>query len=402
MRKRSYPSLLTLFFLLLLITSLVCCSVSHNEAKNKVIRVAASRDIPYSLEHDSLTLSAESAVLINADNGSILYSKNPDKRMGMASTTKIMTALIAAKEGELDKVVEVSPDAVGVEGSSIYLYAGERITLYDLLCAMLLESANDAAAAIAIELCGSTEAFCHRMNEEAKALGLENTSFKNPHGLYDEEHYTTAYELALIGAEALKNDTIRSIVSTKKAVLQPINEGGVARVLYNHNKMLSLYDGAIGIKTGFTKKTGRCLVSAAEKNGLTLVAVTLNAPDDWNDHKKMLDAGFDNFESFTPIRKDEAVYTLDVIGGREMVVPLVASDDVTLCIPKGEEAEIDTVIELRHRYAFAPIKKGDAAGTLKLYYGGEELAETELFVGMDIEKSYERGKRKLKDIFADR
>ena len=233
------------------------------------------------------SLSAQSAVLIEARDGEILCEKNAHTKMAMASTTKIMTALVAAESGKLQRVVSVNAAAVGVEGSSIYLYAGEKMTLCDLIAAMLLESANDAAAAIAIEVGGSIDGFCDMMNKKAKELGLKSTNFKNPHGLYDEEHYTTAYELALIAREALKNEVIRKTVATKKLIIEPVE--GSARALYNHNKLLSMYEGAIGVKTGFTKKSGRCLVGSAVRDGLELISVTLNAPDDWNDHKKLFD-----------------------------------------------------------------------------------------------------------------
>ena len=279
MHKRSI-AFVTLVALVLCLTANAHSAVSSYETQ--------STKTEYSLTALSPpALSARSAVLIDADSCRVLCGVLHNERMAMASTTKIMTALVAAEAGELDRLVSVSPDAVGIEGSSIYLYAGEKLTLRDLICAMLLESANDAAAAIAIEVGGSIEGFCAMMNEKAKELGLCDTHFTNPHGLYDEEHYTTAYELAVIASRVLANKTLRKIVSSKKMTVTPI-EGSV-RVLYNHNKMLAMYDGAIGIKTGFTKKSGRCLVSAAERNGLTLIAVTLDAPDDWRDHTSLLD-----------------------------------------------------------------------------------------------------------------
>lgn len=244
----------------------------------------------------SLSLSAESAVLIDANSGNVLYSKNHTERMEMASTTKIMTALVAAESFDSKKTVRVSPEAVGVEGSSVYLYEGEQITMEELLYSLLLQSANDAATAIAIAVAGSVEEFADMMNARASEMGLDNTHFTNPHGLSDNEHYTTAYDLAIIASHALKNETVREIVSTYKKTI-PIDSRCNPRTLVNHNKMLRLYDGAIGVKTGFTKRAGRCLVSAAERDGLTLIAVTLNAPDDWRDHTQMLDFGFDSYES---------------------------------------------------------------------------------------------------------
>ena len=291
--------------------------------------VALPRTVAQSMSAPSL--SAQSAVLIDASSNTVLCEKNANERMGMASTTKIMTALVAAECSDLEKVVSVSANAVGIEGSSVYLYAGEKMTMKDLICAMLLESANDAAAAIAIEVGGSVEGFCDLMNDKASELGLSDTHFTNPHGLYDEEHYTTAYELAVIASQALKNDTVREIVSTRKLTVSAIE--GNTRVLYNHNKMLSMYEGAIGVKTGFTKKTGRCLVSAAERDGLCLIAVTLNASDDWNDHTKLLDLGFENFHRVTLVQKGDICHMLPIMGGTEQFTPLVSSATISLTLP---------------------------------------------------------------------
>ena len=243
---------------------------------------------------EPISVSARSAILIDLDEKSILYQRNARERMAMASTTKIVTALVACELSECDATVKIPREAVGIEGSSIYLCEGELLTVEQLLYALLLESANDAAVALAISVAGSIENFAQKCNEKAYSLGLRDTSFKNPHGLYDEEHYTTAYDLAILTAEALKNPTIAKICATKRATIplgitkeSPTGDG--LRYLKNHNKLLSTYEGAIGVKTGFTKKSGRCLVSAAERNGLTLIAVTLNAPDDWRDHSAMLD-----------------------------------------------------------------------------------------------------------------
>ena len=346
------------------------------------------------------SLSANSAVLIDASSRAVLCEKNARERMGMASTTKIMTALVAAERGELGKTVSVSPLAVGVEGSSVYLYAGEKFTLKDLVCAMLLESANDAAAAIAIEVGGSIEGFCEMMNEKAEELGLCDTHFTNPHGLSDDEHYTTAYDLAVITAEALENDTVREIVATQKMTVTPV-EGNV-RVLYNHNKMLSRYEGAIGVKTGFTKKTGRCLVSAAEKDGLRLIAVTLNASDDWNDHEKLLDLGFENFCRAELVKKGDVCYMQSVIGGVDERVLLVACETVCATLPKGVDAQkLVQVVETYNRYEFAPTQEGRTAGKVTYYLDGQLVGSSYVAVAHKVDAA--KGKKgffeHIKDIF---
>ena len=255
-----------------------------------------------------ITLSAKSAVLYDPSSKKFLYTKNESISLPMASTTKIMTALVAIENSQLDTEVSISDNAIGTEGSSLYLKHGEVMTMSDLLMGLMLRSANDAASAIAYEISGSIEAFAEKMNEKALQIGAVNTHFTNPHGLDDKSHYTTAKDLALIAAEALNNNKFLEIVSTEKCIIK--NQDGEARLLINHNKLLNLYDGAIGIKTGFTKKSGRCLVGAAERNGIRLISVTINAPDDWNDHKKLFDFGFSTLKSIplTQIKNDIQIY----------------------------------------------------------------------------------------------
>ena len=211
-----------------------------------------------------LTISAKSATLYEPVTKSFLYEKNADVRLPMASTTKIMTALVAIENADLQTVVTAGENAYGTEGSSLYLKIGESYTLEEMLYGLMLRSANDAAVAIAETVCGSVEAFADLMNAKAEQLGLSDTHFTNSHGLDDPHHYTTARELAVIASEALKNETFKRIVSTYKISIE--SSLGETRLLVNHNKLLKLYDGAIGVKTGFTKKSGRCLVGAAEKN----------------------------------------------------------------------------------------------------------------------------------------
>ncbi len=229
-------------------------------------------------------VSAKAAVLIEAESGRVLFEKNPDSRLPMASTTKIMTALVALESGDLERNVTVAGEAEGVEGSSVYLHKGDRTTLIDLLYALMLQSANDAAVAIAVDVGGTQDRFVEMMNEKSRMLGLSDTHFDNPNGLDSKTHYTTANDLARLCAYAMKNELFREIVSTKVYDIT-LNEK-LVRVV-NHNKLLWRLDGACGVKTGYTKASGRCLVSSVERNGKTYIAVTLNAPDDWSDHKKL-------------------------------------------------------------------------------------------------------------------
>lgn len=214
-----------------------------------------------------ISVSASSAVLMDASSGNVLYEKDAHTERPMASTTKIMTALIAIEEYDLKKTVTVSKEAVGVEGSSVYLYENEKLTMEELVFALMLESANDAATAIAIEIAGSVEEFAELMNEKAEELGLENTSFENPHGLDGESHYTTAYDLAKLTAYAMKNEAFRAVVSTYKTVI-PMNNGEGSRLLINHNRLLKSYEGTIGVKTGYTKKSGDVLLRRRRKTVL--------------------------------------------------------------------------------------------------------------------------------------
>lgn len=251
----------------------------------------------------SFCTQAVSAVIIDAKSGAVLYEKNAHKRLPMASTTKIMTALAVIENSSPDDIVTVSQLAAGTEGSSIYLEAGEKITVGDLLYGLLLESGNDAATALAEGVFGSVEECCKYMNERSHEMGLVNTSFSNPHGLDGEKHYTSAYELALITKHAMKNETFRQIVSTQSYV----TKGEKKRYFSNHNRLLRSFEGAVGVKTGYTSKAGRCLVSAASGNGEEYIAVTLNDSLDWQDHKDMLTFAFENFSGFEIANKNEFV-----------------------------------------------------------------------------------------------
>ena len=334
------------------------------------------------------SVSAKSAVLIDGESGELLCSKNPDERLPMASTTKIMTALVAIEEGDLSSVVEIPREAVGVEGSSIYLYEGEKLTLEQLLYAVLLESANDAATAVAIHIGGSVESFAALMNEKAAELHLENTHFENPHGLDSEQHYTTARELAIIASEAMKNPKLREIASTKKITI-PLNNTEGVRLLINHNRLLKSYEGAIGVKTGYTKKSGRCLVSAAERDGLTLICVTLSAPDDWRDHTALLNYGFDNYESRVLCKEGELLHLLPTVGGESDHVTLTNTSEIRITVPKSA-SEIKCIIEARG-FEYAPIFEGDVLGQATFLLDGNCIASTPLVASYSVNKIKNKG-----------
>lgn len=320
---------------------------------------------------DGVTVSAKSAILINSQTGEVLYEKNPDDKMLIASTTKIMTAVVVLDKCGMDDIVEVSPDAANVEGSSAYLRAGEKLTVRELLYALMLSSGNDAAAALAIHVSGSIEKFAGDMNAKAKELGLENTSYKNPHGLDAEGHYSTARDLAKLTQYALKNNDFKDIVSTKTAAVG-------SRSLTNHNKLLWNIDGAIGVKTGYTKAAGRILVSAVERNGISYICVTLNDPDDWDDHTNIYNKVFSQIEQRTVCRAGEVLDTVSVVSGDKETVNVVYKNDVTLSVQTG--TEITAEVELP-QFIYAGVEKGDTAGRVTYYSGEEKLAETELVFG---------------------
>lgn len=321
-----------------------------------------------------LSVSARAAVLMEASTGEIVFSKDGDTRMPMASTTKIMTALVALENGDLQTPVHIAEEAVGVEGSSVYLTAGETLTLEELLYALLLESANDAAAAIAFAVSGSIEAFSDAMNVKAAELGLDNTHFTNPHGLDNEEHYTTAKDLAKLTIHAMHNPDFARIVSTYKKTI-PLKDGEGTRLLLNHNRLLKQYADVVGVKTGFTKRSGRCLVSAAEKDGVRLVAVTLNAPDDWQDHRTMLDYGFSQFHMVHLAENGEYTWEIACTGAENGKLTVTNTDSLSFVCPG--EPEITHVVEAPH-LVFPPITTGDIIGTVHFFNHGTEVGSLPL------------------------
>ncbi len=326
-----------------------------------------------SVNMSALSTNARAACLIDADSGAILYSLNENERLPMASTTKIMSAIVALEHGDLNAVVKIDKKACDVEGSSVYLKEGEELTLSQLLLAMMLESANDSASAIAIHVGGSIEGFADMMNEKATELGLENTNFENPHGLDSENHYTTAKDLAILSAYAIKNPDFAKLVSTYKATI-PMGESS-HRYLLNHNKLLKQYDGAIGVKTGFTKKSGRCLVSAAQRNGITLVAVTLNCPDDWREHSAMLDYGFENYEKRELLKAHELEFTIECVNGTDKV-KLTNENEVTALI-KSTDSAPNVQIKLP-RFVYAPVNEGDVLGSVEYIKDGTVIGKSDL------------------------
>jgi len=311
----------------------------------------------------SLNISAEKAFLIDKETGLVLYSKNCDVQSGMASTTKIMTSIIILENKNLSDTIKITKESVGIEGSSIYLSEGEIFTVESLLYGLLLESGNDAAVALAIGLSGSVEDFSILMNEKASSLGMKNTNFSNPHGLSDDNHYSTARDMGILACYAMENETFRKIVSTKKAIIKPENSEYI-RYCTNHNKLLWSSNDITGIKTGYTKSDGRCLVSSSKTDDTELICVTLNSPDHWNDHLTLLSKGFETFKKRTLAQKGEYAFEILVVGGNKSVILAKNISEITLPLP--EDIKINTKI-VTPPFVYAPVEKGDIIGELRIF-----------------------------------
>lgn len=329
--------------------------------------------------------AARAAVVMEASSKRVLYAKNPHMKLPMASTTKIMTAILAIEMGNLDDVVTVSPRAVGVEGSSIYLAKGERLTLEQLLYGLMLRSGNDAAIAIAEHIGGSVENFVRLMNRKAVQIGARNTNFVNPHGLHDDMHYTTAYDLALISAYAMQNPIFRIIVSTKYKKI-PWEGRGYDRVLQNKNALLWSYEGANGIKTGYTKASRRCLASAALRNGMQLVCVVLDCQPWFDDSAALLDYGFANFKPYAVVSKEQVLGHIPVRDGYEAQVAAVCREEILLPVREGEEKEISVEVKLP-QYLKAPVKAGTKVGYVKVTLGDEVSIRKDLYTAADVKEN---------------
>lgn len=314
--------------------------------------------------------SASSAILMEASSGRVLYEQNSHEQRLIASITKLMTALVALEYGcDLREEFLVPQAAVGVEGSSIYLRPGETVTLEELLYGLMLKSGNDAALAIAIHCAGSEEAFVDAMNEKAEKLGMKDSHFANPNGLNAEGHYSSAYDMAVLARACLENKTLATIVSTKNITIGQ-------RSLTNHNKLLWRYEGCIGMKTGYTEKAGRTLVSAAQRSGMTLIAVTLNDPDDWKDHTTLLDWGFEHYALVNAVSEGSTMGRILVSGSLAPCVCAVAEEGYAY--PVGPEEQLTLSVQWSATKLDAPVEQGSVLGTLHVSCGTSQVAEIPL------------------------
>lgn len=331
-----------------------------------------------SAESEEPEVSARSAVVYCAENETVLFAKNAEERRSMASTTKIMTALLTLEAAAAEnRPVTITKEMVQVEGSSMGLRAGDVIRLRELAVGMLTVSGNDAANAAAIAVGGSTENFAALMNSRAAELNMSGTSFVTPSGLDEDDHYTTALDMAKLGAAAIRNEDFLAICR-ESSVNASFEVPQKTVTLTNHNRLLNLYDGCIGIKTGFTKKSGRCLVSAAERDGITLIAVTLSAPDDWNDHIAMLDYGFAQVEQYVPAQQE---FSVPVVGGTAENVTVTLREQEPLLLMKGQT--VTETISLPP-FVYAPVKAGDTLGSMTYAVDGETKRTLPLTASTDV------------------
>lgn len=338
-------------------------------------------------------LSGLAAIVINGDTGDVIYSHNADVRLPMASTTKIMTALLMLENCDnLDKEIVTTKEMVTVEGSSMGLLAGDRVSFRALLYGMMLSSGNDAANTAAIAIGGSIENFVALMNKKARDLGLADTHFVTPSGLDGEGHYTTARELALIAREALKNPDFAEAASAKSATLC-FGNPPYRRTVKNHNRLLDMYDDVVGVKTGFTKKSGRCLVSAAKKDGKYVIAVTLNDGNDWADHRYLLDIGLSVIEVYNYEPEDFDI-ALPVLCGGESTVSLYCGG-ADFCIPKGQTVKAAVCLP---RFLYSPPSANEVVGNIEYYCSGRLVYKSNILAKGGVKRKKHTAAKKVFEI----
>ena len=340
-----------------------------------------------SVNADEINTSAAAYSLYCPDNGELILSENADKELPIASTTKIMTAILTLEEAAHNNRVVEFTEEMSAEGSSMYLKRGEKVTLYDLAVGMMMQSGNDAANAAALTLSDSFEDFAALMNDKARRLGMEHTHFVTPSGLDDEEHYSTVSDMALLMAYAMQNEDFSYITSQTSMEVHFLYPADKFVTYPNHNKLLRMYESCIGGKTGYTDKAGRCLVSAAESDGMTLIAVTLDDRDDWNDHIALYEYGFSHYEKRI-VGNDS--FTLDAVGGESDEVKVYSAES-SVVVPK-DSPELKTRVNLP-TFLYAPVKRGEQVGTIEYSLKGEALVEIPLTADETIE--YNLQKRSL-------
>lgn len=320
-------------------------------------------------------ISAEKAILMDAATGRVLYEKNADAQSLIASTTKIMTALVVCEQCNVLDRMRIPKEAVGIEGSSMYLQEGEILTIQELLYGLMLHSGNDAAVALAIYCGGTVEGFAELMNDKAHQLGMKDSHFENPNGLDAPGHYSTARDLAILASYAMENPIFYKTVSTKNVTIGQ-------RYLHNHNKLLWQVEGADGIKTGYTRAAGRILVSSATRDSRRLIAVTINAPDDWHDHAALLNQGFSGFAHCRVVSRGEIVGFVEIAGGQNGNVQLLADGDFDYALSPEEKT---TLRIPGPGFVYAPVAEGADAGFAYVCIDGKPVGKVPLVYGETVE-----------------
>ncbi|WP_037373337.1 D-alanyl-D-alanine carboxypeptidase family protein [Anaerovorax odorimutans] len=328
-------------------------------------------------------ISAANAIVIELNSGMVLYEKKAEEKAYPASITKILTALVALENENLDKIVKVSDSAVGVEGSSIYLEKGEKIPLRDLIYGMMLRSGNDAAVAIAADVGGSIDNFACMMNDRAKEIGAVNSHFVNPNGLQNENHYTTARDMAMIAREAMKNKEFRKIASAKSWT----SDRGEGKYNYfaNKNKVVYQYDGGNGIKIGYTKAAGRTLVASSKRDGMELICVVLNAPDWFNDTYKLMDYFYDKYQLVKIAEGERLINSVKIVEGTKDFAYIGTKENVVCPSLKDKECKISIAYDVQ-KSRKAPVSRWQKAGKLNVYCDGEYIYSEPLYYLEDIER----------------
>lgn len=319
-------------------------------------------------------VQASAAILIETESGRVLFGKSQHEKRAMASTTKTMTAIVALENGNLEDIVKVSPYATSIRGSSAYISSGQEYKLEDLLYGMMLVSGNDAATAIAEHISGSVKEFAKLMTQKAFEIGLTDTCYKNPHGLDAPGHYTTAYDLAMIARFGYKNPKFEKIITSKQWVMP---KGDRDYTINNINRLLYEYDGANGVKTGYTGKAGRCLIASAKRDGMHLISVLLNSSNRWHESKQLLDYGFKNFKKVKIAQKGTSLKEIDVKGGRLDSVSLTVKEDIIIPLRADENERIKVCISYPE-YLFAPVKEQQPVGKIKVLLDDIQIFETDL------------------------
>lgn len=331
--------------------------------------------------------NGKAVILMDANSGRVLYERNSNEQLPPASLTKIMTALLVVENGDLEKKVIISEYAAETPECTVYLERNEVLTRMELLYAAMLPSANDASTALAESISGDEAKFLELMNQRVHELGLKNTHFLNPHGLEAKEHYSSAYDLAIITKEALSHPVFIQVAGTQKKVIPWASRDDEDRILFNQNRLLSRYDGAIGVKTGYTKQAGNCVVGAAQRGDMVLIAISMNSPTVYDDLIEMLEYGFNNYQTITLGAKDDILGEVKVLKGDTTNVKVRPTNNLTIAVTDEEALYLTYVVSLEPTVT-APIEKGDILGICKIYLKGEQIGSINMVASQTVNLKY--------------